>query len=268
MRQLVRAALPAGTGTVLDTFAGCATTLAACEALGVEGIRRRNRPHLLGDGHWLNPKAGSTYCQWSRFCRIMPDSPRYTELVPAAPEGLVTADLLPNPLPFGLEPRDFLRTVEDVHDLIHRLNTVLHGAHYSPLESLLDPAGFSGLISRTVASRLAAASRRLVVNAYHNGYPDLIVQGKYPLDRIQHGEGLEIKASRSDSNWQSHGPRGGWFVWVQFALDERPEVALFNREPTQIQVVMVAELAVDDWSWQPAAEGRIRSRYCKRLGER
>ena len=38
MRQLVRAALPLGTGTVLDTFAGCATTLAACEALGVNGI--------------------------------------------------------------------------------------------------------------------------------------------------------------------------------------------------------------------------------------
>lgn len=38
MRQLVRAALPLGTGTVLDTFAGCATTLAACEALGINGI--------------------------------------------------------------------------------------------------------------------------------------------------------------------------------------------------------------------------------------
>jgi len=27
-----------GSGIVLDTFAGCATTLAACEALGVAGI--------------------------------------------------------------------------------------------------------------------------------------------------------------------------------------------------------------------------------------
>lgn len=38
MRQLVRAALPTGDGTVLDPFAGCATTLAACEVLGVHGI--------------------------------------------------------------------------------------------------------------------------------------------------------------------------------------------------------------------------------------
>lgn len=38
VRQLVRGALPTGQGTVLDTFAGCATTLAACEALGIDGI--------------------------------------------------------------------------------------------------------------------------------------------------------------------------------------------------------------------------------------
>jgi site-specific DNA-methyltransferase (adenine-specific) len=38
LRQIVRAALPLGTGVVLDPFAGCATTLAACEALGVQGI--------------------------------------------------------------------------------------------------------------------------------------------------------------------------------------------------------------------------------------
>jgi site-specific DNA-methyltransferase (adenine-specific) len=38
MRQLVTALLPLGTGVILDTFAGCATTLAACEALGLEGI--------------------------------------------------------------------------------------------------------------------------------------------------------------------------------------------------------------------------------------
>jgi len=38
LRQVVKAVLPTGDGTVLDTFAGCATSLAACEAVGVPGI--------------------------------------------------------------------------------------------------------------------------------------------------------------------------------------------------------------------------------------
>ena len=38
LRQVVTAMLPTGEGTVLDTFAGCATTLAACEAVGVDGV--------------------------------------------------------------------------------------------------------------------------------------------------------------------------------------------------------------------------------------
>ena len=38
LRQLVRAVLPVGSGVILDPFAGCATTLAACEALGIDGI--------------------------------------------------------------------------------------------------------------------------------------------------------------------------------------------------------------------------------------
>jgi len=38
LRQLIRASLPVDDGIVLDPFAGCATTLAAAEAVGVSGI--------------------------------------------------------------------------------------------------------------------------------------------------------------------------------------------------------------------------------------
>lgn len=38
LRHLVSAALPIGCGIILDTFAGCGSTLAACEAEGLEGI--------------------------------------------------------------------------------------------------------------------------------------------------------------------------------------------------------------------------------------
>lgn len=38
MRQMVAAVLPTGEGVILDPFAGCATTLAACEAKGIPGV--------------------------------------------------------------------------------------------------------------------------------------------------------------------------------------------------------------------------------------
>ena len=38
LRQIVYAALPLGTGTVTDTFMGSGSTIAACEALGIQGI--------------------------------------------------------------------------------------------------------------------------------------------------------------------------------------------------------------------------------------
>src|SRR5713226_4075807 len=37
LRRIITAALPLGEGTVLDPFAGCGTTLAACEATGITG---------------------------------------------------------------------------------------------------------------------------------------------------------------------------------------------------------------------------------------
>ncbi len=186
--------------------------------------------------------------------------PRYIEKIPVDPSGIVDEQHLPVPLPYGLAPRDFFRTVEDVHDLLHDLNSLLHERQYQRSEELLDSASFSGLISRTVATRLARAGRALVVNRFHNGYPDLLVRGQYPHDAVQHGEGgLEIKASRYTKGWQSHGPRAGWFAVVQFELDEREDVAVYDLEPTRIRSVMVAELVRDDWSWQPAREGRIWS---------
>jgi DNA modification methylase len=38
LRRMVEALLPMQQGTIMDPFAGCATTLAACEAQGVEGV--------------------------------------------------------------------------------------------------------------------------------------------------------------------------------------------------------------------------------------
>lgn len=164
-------------------------------------------------------------------------------------------------MPYGIEPIMILRLVEDLHQLLHDLNTELTGRNYERLEELLDSAGFSGLLSRAVVDRLGRQVRGLVPNEYHNGYPDLLPYGVYSRNRAQHGKegGLEVKASRYESGWQSHGPRAGWFCVVQFEIDQDEDKAIQSREPTAILAVMVAELVVEDWNHQPAGEGKIRS---------
>jgi len=152
--------------------------------------------------------------------------------------------------------------VEELYELLHDINTRLVDRGYDRLEELLEPAGFSGLISSAVVDGLAKFSRALVKNAHHNGFPDLLPKGVYPDDAVQRGDrrgGLEVKASRSEAGWQSHGPRAGWFCVVQFEIDRDPAKALQDREPTTVRSMLVAELEVGDWSWQPAAPGRIRS---------
>lgn len=187
--------------------------------------------------------------------------PRFIELATTDAAGLRTEDQLPRSLPYFLAPRDVLRCIEDLHQLLHDLNGQLHEKGYERLEELLDKAGFSGLVSRAVVDNIARQARSLSMNGYHNGYPDLVPSGVYPNDKAQHGDqgGLEVKASRSETSWQAHGPRAGWFLVVQFEIDEREDIAKQHREPTRILAAMVAELALDDWAWAPAREGRIRS---------
>jgi len=183
--------------------------------------------------------------------------PRYTERAPTDAAGLKSGI----DLPYNLQPRDVLRMVEDLHDLLHEINSMMVSKSFDRMEELLDPAGFSGFISRSVVDRLDNLSRALVRNEFHNGYPDLLPYGEYPNNSVQHGErgGLEVKASRNASSWESHGPRGGWFCIVQFAIDMDSEKALKDREPTRILAVMIQELEKEDWKWQPAKEGKIRS---------
>jgi hypothetical protein len=195
---------------------------------------------------------------WSSYDHCVP---RYVERPVADPTGLRDDAALPWELPYNLRARDVLRTIEDLYEMLHEVNVRLHDMGYDRLEELLDPAGFSGLISRSVVDRFERFSRALVRNRYHNGYPDLLPRGAYPGDAVQHGDrgGLEVKASRYESSWQAHGPRAGWFCVVQFDLDRDLTKALHDREPTVVRAAFVAELEANDWSWQPAGEGRIRS---------
>ena len=123
--------------------------------------------------------------------------PRFTERALTDRRGLRTG----NDLPYNLRPEDVIRVAEDVHDLLHEVNSMMVARSFDRMEELLDPAGFSGFVSRSVVDRFAGLSRPLVKNTYHNGYPDLLPYGTYAGDAVQHGTkgGLEVKASRHPS---------------------------------------------------------------------
>jgi hypothetical protein len=190
-----------------------------------------------------------------------PAANQFFTLAPVDRSGLRQPADLPWALPHHLNPQVVFRLVEDLHQLLYDLNTQLDARGYEPMERLLDSAGFSGFISRAIADRIAAQSRALVLNRYHNGYPDLLPRDTYAQDSVAHGAlgGLEVKASRYETGWQAHGQRAGWFCIVQFDLDLDEAIARRDRQPTKVVGVYVAELEQDDWSWQPAAEGKIRS---------
>lgn len=62
LRQLVQALLPLEEGVILDTFAGCASTLAACEAEGVVGIGTEVDRHYFDLARRALPKLACLYC--------------------------------------------------------------------------------------------------------------------------------------------------------------------------------------------------------------
>ncbi|MGH7784514.1 MAG: hypothetical protein ACREO5_11815, partial [Candidatus Binatia bacterium] len=112
-------------------------------------------------------------------------------------------------LPFELRIQDFELAMQDVYDFFFDVNSHLLGKGLQRLDDLLRAAIMSGLLSDMVTASLAKHSRTLTENLYHNGHPDLIVQGAYPGNSIIAGtEGVEIKTTRKAGGAvDTHGAR-------------------------------------------------------------
>ena len=100
-------------------------------------------------------------------------------------------------LPYQLRVEDFSLVMQDVYDFFFDVNSHLFGKGIKRLDEMLRPAAMSGLISDMTTASMARHSRVLVENQYHNGHPDLIVNGVYVNDSVKAGEqGVEIKSTR------------------------------------------------------------------------
>jgi hypothetical protein len=143
-------------------------------------------------------------------------------------------------LPYELRLRDFEMAMQDVFDFFFDVNRGLLDRGLARLDDMLRPAIMAGFLSDMLTSSLAKHSRTLVVNCYHNGHPDLVVSGVYPLNSVKAGtEGVEIKTTRKRGGAvDTHGARDQWMCVFVYDVDEKTEPARDRRPMTFLEVYL------------------------------
>lgn len=151
-------------------------------------------------------------------------------------------------LPFGLRLGDFALAMQDIYDFLFDVNTHLVEKGLQRLDDMLRPANLSGMLSDMLTASMAKHSRTLVVNAHHNGHPDLLVRGQYPDDAVKAGEqGVEIKSTRKPGGAvDTHGGRDQWMCVFVYAVDNDTEPAIARRSLSFTEVY-IGQVVIADF---------------------
>ena len=170
-------------------------------------------------------------------------------------------------LPYELRLDDFALAMQDVYDFFHDVNTGLVSRGIHRLDEILRPAAMSGIISDLLTATMAKHSRVLVENQYHNGHPDLIVNGIYPHNSVKAGdEGIEIKSTRKPGGAvDTHGARDQWMCVFVYSVDNETEPAA-ARAPMRFTEVYLGHVTVDDFRRNPRGELGTRTATLDRHG--
>lgn len=152
-------------------------------------------------------------------------------------------------LPYSLRLADFELAMQDVYDFFHDMNVDLLAKGLARLDDMLRPANLSGMLSDMVTDALAKHSRVLTVNLYHNGHPDLIVQGRYPGNSAKAaGDGVEIKSTRKRGGAvDTHGARDQTLCTWVYDIDNDRSKAAQDREPLTFREIYIATVTVPDF---------------------
>ena len=112
-------------------------------------------------------------------------------------------------LPYELRLQDFELAMQDVYDFFYDVNAQLTDKGLQRLDDMLRPAIMSGVLSDMLTASMAKHSRVLTENQYHNGHPDLVVQGVHPGNAVKAGlSGVEVKTTRKAGGAvDTHGAR-------------------------------------------------------------
>ena len=158
-------------------------------------------------------------------------------------------------LPYELRRQDFELAMQDVYDFLYDVNTYLTGKGLQRLDDMLRPAIMSGVLSDMLTASLAKHSRTLTENQYHNGHPDLIVQGVHPGNAVKAGaDGVEVKTTRKAGGAvDTHGAREQWLCVFVYHVDTESEPAV-DRRPTTFTEVYLGHVTVEDFRRNPRGE--------------
>ena len=158
-------------------------------------------------------------------------------------------------LPYELRLQDFQMAMQDVYDFFYDVNSYLTGKGLQRLDEMLRPAIMSGVLSDMLTASLAKHSRTLTENRYHNGHPDLVVQGVYPENAIKAGtEGVEIKTTRKPGGAvDTHGARDQWMCVFVYDVDTEMEPAV-DRAAMSFKEVYLGHVVTTDFRKNPRSE--------------
>lgn len=151
-------------------------------------------------------------------------------------------------LPYQLRLLDFESAMQDVYDFFYDVNVHLGTKGLRRLDDMLRPAICSGTISDMLTASLAKHSRALRENRYHNGHPDLVVQGIYANDAVKAGEeGVEVKSTRKIGGAvDTHGARRQWLCVFVYGVDNVTEPAS-ERAPMTFTEVYLGQVTEEDF---------------------
>lgn len=172
-------------------------------------------------------------------------------------------------LPFELRLQDFQMAMQDVYDFFYDVNAHLTARGLQRLDDMLRPAIMSGVLSDMLTASLANHSRSLTENRYHNGHPDLIVQGVYSGNAVKAGtEGIEVKTTRKPGGAvDTHGARNQWMCVFVYRVDTKSEPAR-DREPMTITEVYLGPVTIEDFRRNPRGELGTRTATLHKEGIR
>ncbi len=170
-------------------------------------------------------------------------------------------------LPYQLRLQDLQMAMQDVYDFFYDVNSHLTGRGLERLDDMLRPAIMSGVLSDMLTASLARHSRVLTENRYHNGHPDLVVQGVYPENSVRAGmEGVEVKTTRKAGGAvDTHGARDQWLCVFVYQVDNTSEPAR-DRSSLAFTEVYLGNVTTQDFRRNPRGELGTRTATLHREG--